>query len=134
MDQTRVPNDYNLAPIAPIGKAAWDGAKNSRSRTLFSTKTGFTTSTDHMTACSPYWLWCLTVDRFVKIWLFWHDSLNDLKDIVETQAGLKQNMALKKVKGTLERVLDKNMQDLVRGIRNHKESEVLTKQQQPSPS
>ena len=33
-------------------------------------------------------------------------------------------MALKKVKGTLERVLDKNLQDLVRGIRNHKETEV----------
>ena len=33
-------------------------------------------------------------------------------------------MAFKKVKGTLERVLDKNMQDLVRGIRNHKECEV----------
>lgn len=32
-------------------------------------------------------------------------------------------MALKKVKGTLERVLDKNLQDLVRGIRNHKETE-----------
>ncbi|CAH1773291.1 unnamed protein product, partial [Owenia fusiformis] len=32
-------------------------------------------------------------------------------------------MALKKVKGTLERVLDKNLQDLVRGIRNHRESE-----------
>lgn len=34
-------------------------------------------------------------------------------------------MALKKVKGTLERVLDKNLQDLVRGIRNHKDCEVL---------
>lgn len=33
-------------------------------------------------------------------------------------------MALSKVKGTLERVLDKNLQDLVRGIRNHKENEV----------
>lgn len=32
-------------------------------------------------------------------------------------------MALKKVKGTLERVLDKNLQDLVRGIRNHKDCE-----------
>ncbi|ELT88988.1 hypothetical protein CAPTEDRAFT_18044 [Capitella teleta] len=32
-------------------------------------------------------------------------------------------MALKKVKGSLERVLDKNLQDLVRGIRNHKETE-----------
>ncbi|XP_041360282.1 AP-3 complex subunit delta-1-like isoform X2 [Gigantopelta aegis] len=32
-------------------------------------------------------------------------------------------MALKKVKGTLERALDKNVQDLVRGIRNHKETE-----------
>ena len=37
-------------------------------------------------------------------------------------------MALKKVKGTLERVLDKNLQDLVRGIRNHKETEVCTVQ------
>ena len=33
-------------------------------------------------------------------------------------------MALKKVKGSLERVLDKNMQDLVRGIRNNKDNEV----------
>ncbi|KAK3753179.1 hypothetical protein RRG08_024453 [Elysia crispata] len=32
-------------------------------------------------------------------------------------------MALRKVKGTLERVLDKNLQDLVRGIRNHKDTE-----------
>ncbi|WAR24147.1 AP3D1-like protein [Mya arenaria] len=32
-------------------------------------------------------------------------------------------MALSKVKGQLERVLDKNLQDLVRGIRNHKENE-----------
>ena len=33
-------------------------------------------------------------------------------------------MALKMVKGTLERALDKTMQDLVRGIRNNKDSEV----------
>ena len=33
-------------------------------------------------------------------------------------------MALKKVKGSLERVFDKNLQDLVRGIRNNKENEV----------
>ncbi|XP_064626859.1 AP-3 complex subunit delta-1-like isoform X4 [Lineus longissimus] len=32
-------------------------------------------------------------------------------------------MALKKVKGTLDRVMEKNLQDLVRGIRNHKETE-----------
>lgn len=32
-------------------------------------------------------------------------------------------MAMKKVKGTLDRVLEKNLQDLVRGIRNHKETE-----------
>ncbi|XP_033106774.1 AP-3 complex subunit delta-1-like isoform X2 [Anneissia japonica] len=32
-------------------------------------------------------------------------------------------MALKKVKGSLERVFDKNLQDLVRGIRNNKENE-----------
>lgn len=38
--------------------------------------------------------------------------------------GYCDTMALKKVKGTLERVLDKNLQDLVRGIRNHKENEV----------
>ncbi|TGZ70822.1 hypothetical protein CRM22_002977 [Opisthorchis felineus] len=33
-------------------------------------------------------------------------------------------MALLAVRGTIERVLDKNMQDLVRGIRNHKNDEV----------
>nr|XP_039258298.1 AP-3 complex subunit delta-1-like isoform X2 [Styela clava] len=32
-------------------------------------------------------------------------------------------LTLKKVKGSLDRMFDKNMQDLVRGIRNHKESE-----------
>lgn len=32
-------------------------------------------------------------------------------------------MALKDLKGTLQRVMDKNLQDLVRGIRNHKENE-----------
>ena len=34
-------------------------------------------------------------------------------------------MALKDLKGTLQRVMDKNLQDLVRGIRNHKENEVI---------
>lgn len=33
-------------------------------------------------------------------------------------------MALKKVKGSLERVFEKNLQDLVRGIRSNKENEV----------
>jgi hypothetical protein len=33
-------------------------------------------------------------------------------------------MALKKVKGNLERLFDKNMSDLVRGIRNNKDHEV----------
>ena len=33
-------------------------------------------------------------------------------------------MALRKVKGNLERMFDKNLTDLVRGIRNNKESEV----------
>ena len=33
-------------------------------------------------------------------------------------------MALKKVKGSLERVFEKNLQDLVRGIRNNKDNEV----------
>lgn len=33
-------------------------------------------------------------------------------------------MALKKVKGNLERMFDKNLTDLVRGIRNNKENEV----------
>lgn len=33
-------------------------------------------------------------------------------------------MALKKVKGNFERLFDKNLTDLVRGIRNNKENEV----------
>ncbi|KAF3834837.1 hypothetical protein F7725_027395 [Dissostichus mawsoni] len=33
------------------------------------------------------------------------------------------NMALKIVKGSIDRMFDKNLQDLVRGIRNHKEEE-----------
>ena len=33
-------------------------------------------------------------------------------------------MALRKVKGNLERMFDKNLTDLVRGIRNNKDSEV----------
>ena len=33
-------------------------------------------------------------------------------------------MALRKVKGNLERMFDKNLTDLVRGIRNNKENEV----------
>lgn len=35
-------------------------------------------------------------------------------------------MALKKVKGNIERMFDKNLTDLVRGIRNNKENEVKT--------
>lgn len=34
------------------------------------------------------------------------------------------NMALRKVKGNLERIFDKNLTDLVRGIRNNKDNEV----------
>ena len=33
-------------------------------------------------------------------------------------------MALKKVKGNFERIFDKNLTDLVRGIRNNKDNEV----------
>ena len=33
-------------------------------------------------------------------------------------------MALNKLKGNLERIMDKNLADLVRGIRNNKENEV----------
>lgn len=33
-------------------------------------------------------------------------------------------MALRKVKGNFERMFDKNLTDLVRGIRNNKENEV----------
>lgn len=33
-------------------------------------------------------------------------------------------MALRKVKGNLERMFDKNLTDLVRGIRNNKDNEV----------
>lgn len=35
-------------------------------------------------------------------------------------------MALKKVRGNIERMFDKNLTDLVRGIRNSKENEVRT--------
>jgi len=35
-------------------------------------------------------------------------------------------MALNKLKGNLERILDKNLADLVRGIRNNKENEVCS--------
>lgn len=34
-------------------------------------------------------------------------------------------MALKKVKGNFERMFDKNLTDLVRGIRNNKDNEVM---------
>lgn len=34
-------------------------------------------------------------------------------------------MALKKVRGNFERMFDKNLTDLVRGIRNNKENEVV---------
>lgn len=34
-------------------------------------------------------------------------------------------MALKKVKGNFERMFDKNLTDLVRGIRNNKDNEVI---------
>lgn len=37
-------------------------------------------------------------------------------------------MALKIVKGSIDRMFDKNLQDLVRGIRNHKEDEVSSMQ------
>lgn len=36
----------------------------------------------------------------------------------------RTDMALKIVKGSIDRMFDKNLQDLVRGIRNHKEDEV----------
>lgn len=36
-------------------------------------------------------------------------------------------MALKKVKGNFERMFDKNLTDLVRGIRNNKDNEVILK-------
>lgn len=34
-------------------------------------------------------------------------------------------MALRKVKGNIERMFDKNLTDLVRGIRNNKNDEVI---------
>lgn len=44
------------------------------------------------------------------------------------------DMALKIVKGSIDRMFDKNLQDLVRGIRNHKEDEVkMTTEQIPRP-
>lgn len=40
-------------------------------------------------------------------------------------------MALKIVKGSIDRMFDKNLQDLVRGIRNHKEDEVRARAHAP---
>lgn len=42
-------------------------------------------------------------------------------------------MALKMVKGSIDRMFDKNLQDLVRGIRNHKEDEVSGPGSPPAP-
>lgn len=42
-------------------------------------------------------------------------------------------MALKMVKGSIDRMFDKNLQDLVRGIRNHKEDEVSGPRAVPAP-
>lgn len=42
-------------------------------------------------------------------------------------------MALKMVKGSIDRMFDKNLQDLVRGIRNHKEDEVSKRRLAASP-
>lgn len=42
-------------------------------------------------------------------------------------------MALKMVKGSIDRMFDKNLQDLVRGIRNHKEDEVSGSRAVPAP-
>lgn len=43
-------------------------------------------------------------------------------DNIEEEEQIK--MALKKVKGNFERMFDKNLTDLVRGIRNNKDNEV----------
>lgn len=49
-------------------------------------------------------------------------SRNTFGDAGEERQNVK--MALRKVKGNLERMFDKNLTDLVRGIRNNKETEV----------
>merc|ERR1712142_209764 len=49
----------------------------------------------------------------VFFFIFW-STINEIS---------MNSMALKKVRGTFERALDKNLQDLVRGIRNHKDNE-----------
>lgn len=43
---------------------------------------------------------------------------------LDSAAAAAAAMALKMVKGSIDRMFDKNLQDLVRGIRNHKEDEV----------
>ena len=50
--------------------------------------------------------------------MFWLNSHQS-----EATAGTITKMALMKVKGNLERLFDKNLNDLVRGIRNHKDDE-----------
>jgi len=53
-------------------------------------------------------------------------SGNSLSDPRNTTFNfLNATMALRKVKGNFERMFDKNLTDLVRGIRNNKENEVI---------
>lgn len=47
---------------------------------------------------------------------------NQIKSLYWRSSDVK--MALKKVKGNFERMFDKNLTDLVRGIRNNKDNEV----------
>lgn len=47
-----------------------------------------------------------------------------LQRIDPLKSAEQMEMALKKVKGNIERMFDKNLTDLVRGIRNNKENEV----------
>lgn len=44
--------------------------------------------------------------------------------VIVSENNNERKMALKKVKGNLERMFDKNLTDLVRGIRNNKDNEV----------
>lgn len=44
--------------------------------------------------------------------------------VIVSENNNERKMALKKVKGNFERMFDKNLTDLVRGIRNNKDNEV----------
>ena len=52
------------------------------------------------------------------------EKRNLIRHTTKKKTDISNIMTLRKVKGNFERLFDKNLTDLVRGIRNNKENEV----------